>query len=93
MDTRQRRSSANLQSRTPKSKGNSHVSEAANELLNESKKMANELYQESINKVHEVQNHIKGYSDELATKIQKNPLKSMLIAGGVGFLLSVILRR
>ncbi|MCC5016140.1 MULTISPECIES: hypothetical protein [Legionella] len=69
-----------------------HVGEAANHLLHEGKKLANDVYEEGLNKLEDVQDELKGYSDELLKKVQKNPLTSLLIAGGVGFLLSLILK-
>lgn len=82
----------------------SHVAEAATDLLNESKKYAGELYEEGINKVnslyeesidkaHQAEDAIKLYSDELLKKVQQNPLASVLIAGGIGFLLSKLLKK
>ncbi len=70
-----------------------HVGEAASDLLNEGKKLASELYSEGLNKVNEAEETIKTYSDELLKNVQKNPLTSVLIAAGVGFLLSAILKK
>ncbi|GGI87050.1 DUF883 family protein [Legionella impletisoli] len=70
-----------------------HVAEAANALLHESKKYAHELYEEGVNKVNDAQQQAKEYSDELAEKVKKNPMTSVLIAAGVGFLLSSLLRK
>ncbi|WP_133131214.1 hypothetical protein [Legionella yabuuchiae] len=70
-----------------------HVSEAANALLNESKKYAYELYEEGVNKVNGAGQHAKEYGDELADKVKKNPMTSLLVAAGVGFLLSSLLRK
>lgn len=36
---------------------------------------------------------VKEYSDELLKKVQENPLTSVLIAAGVGFLLSTLLKK
>ncbi len=71
----------------------SHVGEAAEGLLNEGKKLANEVYKEGLNKVCEAEDNIKEYSDELLVKVQKNPLAAILIAGGVGFLLSMLIKK
>lgn len=70
-----------------------HVSKAASELLHEGKKMAHELYQDGKNKVCHVHESLKEYSDDLAHKVHKKPITSLLIAGGIGFILSAILRR
>lgn len=69
------------------------VGEAAQELYEESKKMANQLYEDSRNKVQEAQSSIKMYSNDIANKVQQQPLLSLLIAGGVGFILSSLFRR
>lgn len=71
----------------------SHVAEAASELLNESKKFANELYESGLHRVNEAQDNVKEYSDELVKKVKENPLSALLIAGGIGFLLASILKK
>lgn len=74
-------------------KNKSNVGEAASELLNESKILAGKLYDDGLNKVSEAEENVKEYSDELLRKIQENPLVSVLIAGGVGFLLSTLFKK
>lgn len=76
----------------PNSKS-AHVSEAATELVNESVKLAHELYQEGLRKFDGVTHEAQAYSDELLESVRKHPLKSILIAGGVGLLLSALLRK
>lgn len=71
----------------------SHVSHAATELLNEGKKLAHELYEEGLDKVNSVQQDAQEYSDHLLKKVKENPLSSILIAGGVGFLISMLLKK
>ncbi|RUR12223.1 hypothetical protein ELY15_05780 [Legionella sp. km772] len=71
----------------------SNVSDAANELLNESKKLANELYEDGRTKLNEAEQQLKDYSDLMLRKIQEKPLTSILIAGGIGFLLSKLLKK
>jgi ElaB/YqjD/DUF883 family membrane-anchored ribosome-binding protein len=70
-----------------------HVSDAASELLHESKKLVNDLYEDGMQHVHEAQESVKEYSDELSKRVRRNPLGSILIAAGIGFLLSSILRK
>lgn len=77
----------------PNASQKAHVADAASELLNEGKKYAHELYEEGLNKVNEAEDSVKKYSDELLRKVQENPLTSVLIAGGIGFLLSKILKK
>ncbi len=69
-----------------------HVADAASDLINESRKLANEIYDEGLNRVSQVEDDVKEYTDSLLKKVQENPLKAVLIAGGVGFLLSKILK-
>ncbi|MDP1604214.1 MAG: DUF883 C-terminal domain-containing protein [Legionella sp.] len=76
-----------------KNQNESHVVEAANELLKESKKKANELYEEGKHTFDNVQKSIKTYSDDVVHKVHAKPLTSLLIAGGIGFILSSLLRR
>jgi ElaB/YqjD/DUF883 family membrane-anchored ribosome-binding protein len=84
-----------MESKNPKANGHgkSHVEQAASELLRDGRKLANAIYEDGINKVNETEDHLKEYSDDLLRKVQENPLASVLIAGGVGFLLSIILRK
>ena len=70
-----------------------HVSEAATELLDETKKLANELYEEGLKKLELAQKEANSYSDELLEKVREHPLKAILIAGGVGLVLSALLRK
>lgn len=70
-----------------------NVGNAAAELLKESKKLANELYEDGMSKVSDVEDNMKQYSDQLLKKVQENPLASVLVAGGIGFLLSKLLNK
>jgi ElaB/YqjD/DUF883 family membrane-anchored ribosome-binding protein len=70
-----------------------HLGDAAEGLLKEGKKFAHELYEEGLHQMSETEESVKEYSDELLKKVQKNPLASLLIAGGVGFVLSLLLKK
>ncbi|WED43696.1 hypothetical protein [Legionella cardiaca] len=52
-----------------------------------------EWIEESKKKFDEAQETIKSYADELAQNVKKNPLTSILIAGGIGFILSSLFRK
>lgn len=71
----------------------SHITDAATDLLNESKKYANELYEEGMHRVNEAEEHVKKYSDELLKKVQDNPFSAILIAGGIGYLLAKMMKK
>ena len=71
----------------------SHVAESTADLLDESKKLAHELYEDGLKKLNIVQKEAADYSDELLQKVREHPLKAILIAGGVGLILSALLRK
>jgi ElaB/YqjD/DUF883 family membrane-anchored ribosome-binding protein len=71
----------------------SHIKEAASELLNEGKKFADELYKEGAHRVNEAEGNAREYSDQLLKKAKQNPLTTILVAAGVGFILSSLLRK
>lgn len=70
-----------------------HLEAAATQLLNEGKKRVHDFYEEGVHKATDVEESVKEYSDNLLKKIQDNPLTSVLIAGGIGFLLSRIMKK
>lgn len=73
------------------------IKESANDLLTEGKRLAGEIYHQSIDamggKVEEVEEYVHEYSDKIVKKIRTNPFASVLIAAGVGMLISTILRK
>lgn len=77
---------------TPNSQ-KAQVSGAAADLLDEGRKYANELYEDGLRKVDAVHQEVKGYSDDLLEQVREHPLKAVLIAGGIGLLLSALLRK
>ena len=70
-----------------------HVRDAASELYNDGQKLASELYQEGLNKINDAETDVKEYSDELLSKVKENPFTSVLVAVGLGFILSAFLRK
>lgn len=70
-----------------------HISNSANQLLRDGKKLATKLYADGWDQVESAEDTMKDYSDQLVKKVQKNPVASVLIAGGIGFLLSVLLKK
>ena len=74
-------------------KDEAQLGKAADKLLEESKKYANELYEQGVEKIAEAQQSIKQYSDGLIKTIHQNPITSVLVATGVGMLISSLFRR
>jgi ElaB/YqjD/DUF883 family membrane-anchored ribosome-binding protein len=70
-----------------------NVNKAAADLLDEGKKYAHNLYEDGLKKVDEVQHNVQAHSEELLNHVRAHPLKAILIAGGVGLLLSALLRK
>ncbi|STX28334.1 Bacterial protein of uncharacterised function (DUF883) [Legionella beliardensis] len=71
----------------------SDLSEAASDLLKDGKKVANGLYEEGRHRVAEVQESLRTYSDELVQQVHARPMATLLMAAGIGFILSTLLRR
>lgn len=69
------------------------IKDTASELLDESKKMASDLYKQGMDKVNDAEEKVQEYSDLLMSKIHDNPLTSVLIAVGAGLLLSALFKR
>lgn len=86
------RKSENLRNFKTSHASKAQVGEAASVLLNESKKKAHELYDENLAKVNHAEEQLRDFSDKLVIKVKENPVSSVLIAAGLGFLLSKILK-
>ena len=84
---------ATLHKSKAKTHNTAHLKEAAEDLLHEGKKIAYGMYEDGLDKVNVAQGNVKEYSDDLVKKVQDNPITSILIAGGIGFLLSSLLRK
>ena len=70
-----------------------NMNKATADLLDEGKKYARDLYEDGLKKVDEVQHNVQAHSEELLNHVRAHPLKAILIAGGVGMLLSALLRK
>ncbi|MBA3536125.1 MAG: hypothetical protein H0T84_05880 [Tatlockia sp.] len=64
--------------------------EHAEKLYKHVKGKATDLYEHSV---YEAQDHIKEHTDNLIQHVQEKPLSSLLIAGGIGFILSTLFRK
>lgn len=66
-----------------------HAEEAYHKL----KKQAEELYKDGMHKASEFQAQVKDYSGELVEHVKEKPLTSLLIAGGIGFIIASLLKK
>lgn len=69
------------------------VADQANRVIDETKKLGNQIYEEGKDKLDEFQGNIKESTNKFMDKVHAKPLQSLLIAAGVGFLLSYLLRK
>lgn len=65
----------------------------AEDLYNQTKEKASDLYDEGMKKMYDAQDNLKEYSDELVKNVREKPFTSLLIAGGIGFIISALLRK
>ncbi len=68
------------------------IGDAVGDLWVEGKKLANALY-DGIHRLSATEQELEQYADHMMVNIKKNPLKSVLIAGGIGFLLAALLKK
>lgn len=69
------------------------INQAAVDLLDEGKKYTHHLYEDGLKQVEKIQQDLQSCSDDLLNHVRAHPLKSILIAGGVGLLLATLLRK
>jgi len=69
------------------------VESAAKTFINDGKNLADALYDRGVDTIIEVEKSMQEYSDSVLTKIQQKPVTSMLISGGIGFILALFLRK
>ncbi len=55
--------------------------------------IAEERFEEGKKKISELETEIQVCANKLVRKVQRRPLSALLIAGGVGFILSSLLRK
>lgn len=56
------------------------------------KDSVSDLYDEGKHKIHVLEDCIEEYSDEIIKKVKENPVTSILIIGGIGYLLMKLLK-
>ena len=74
-----------------------HLEEAckkqADEICESMTDKATKFYAESKKTVADAQESIKEYTDNLVKHVREKPLSSLLIAGGIGFILSSLFKK
>ncbi|MGQ3888373.1 hypothetical protein ACQUW5_04995 [Legionella sp. CNM-1927-20] len=67
--------------------------EKSQDFYHQAKESASDFYNESKKMVNEAKDYLQANSDEIINAVKEKPLSSLLIAGGVGFILYNLLRR
>lgn len=70
-----------------------HLATKAKKLLMEGKKLKKAVYKKGVKKVAAAEKNVKEYSDVFLTSVQEKPLTSVLIAAGIGFILTTIFKK
>jgi ElaB/YqjD/DUF883 family membrane-anchored ribosome-binding protein len=68
-----------------------HISNQAHRVVEETKKLGDEIYEEGKEQLEAFQGEIKQQSDQLIEKIREKPLAAVALAAGIGFILARIL--
>ena len=64
-----------------------------NSMAEEVSETASNIYQGSKQKIGDIQDSLGEHSDEVIKLIKEKPVLSVLIAGGIGFLISTLLKK
>lgn len=67
--------------------------EKTEELIDEVKDTASNVYKESKNKVNDIEDVVSDYTEELVKIIKDKPITSILIAGGLVYLVAKLLKK
>lgn len=70
-----------------------HAREAAEALLREGRHLRDDIEDRALDKIWKAEREIEAYSHEAMRFIRKHPLRSVLIAGGIGLICSFLLRK
>lgn len=70
-----------------------NAQEAGETLSEQVKDSVSELYEEGKKKLNNMEECAEDYANEVIQKIKENPLTSILIAGGLGYLISKLLKK
>ncbi|MDP1604212.1 MAG: DUF883 domain-containing protein [Legionella sp.] len=65
----------------------------AEHIYQQTKDKASELLEEGMHKIESAEEHLKMYSEHVIKAIKEKPLTSLLIAGGIGYLISSLLKK
>lgn len=70
-----------------------HLAQATNELLHNGQDSVYKLYETGMDKIDEINKKAHEITDEWTLKVKNNPVGAVLVAAGIGFILSRIFHR
>ncbi|WP_454783545.1 DUF883 family protein [Legionella sp. WA2022007384] len=70
-----------------------NAQDKAESMTEQVKDSMSDMYQESKKQFNNMEECVEEYADELLQKVKENPLTSLLIAGGIGFIISRLLKK
>ena len=63
----------------------------ANDILNEGIKIVSDVYGQSVETIHDIEDNVKEYSEKLVEGARQNPFSTALIVGGISALLTFLI--
>ena len=63
----------------------------ANDILNEGIKIVSDVYGQSVETIHDIEDNVKEYSEKLVAGARQNPFSTALIVGGISALLTFLI--
>lgn len=72
---------------------NSASIHAATALLGDGKKLVNKIYKDGLHTVDWAEKGVEEVSSTISKKVKSNPIASVCIAAGIGYILSALLRK
>lgn len=72
---------------------NSASIHAATALLGDGKKLVNKIYKDGLHTMDWAEKGVGEVSSKLSKKVKDNPIASVCIAAGIGYILSALLRK
>ncbi|KTC93866.1 MULTISPECIES: hypothetical protein [Legionella] len=71
---------------------NNDTSRQSKRVLEETKKLGTDIYNDGTETINELKDKFQEHSDKVVQNVKEKPFTSLLIAAGIGFILSRLLK-
>lgn len=71
---------------------NNDTSSQSKRVLEETKKLGTDIYNDGTETINELKDKFQEHSDKVVQNVKEKPFTSLLIAAGIGFILSRLLK-